>query len=204
MIFIKKKMNHRGGAINWGWTHTVSSVKSKYNRNNISFLRQWCKMSISVFWSRLWDESWNNIYMEMNRFFFFPEFELDRWLRNQHYEPQSEGLKMVSSLTRSIEWLSCLAAVQFYLLELLGDRNVLTASVFWEMMRAMNEIPSSVTCYLLSTLLSHGSMKKKKKQRFFKKWAALWEATKQCRGPKVAGRRGFFVRTSEAWAQRNI
>lgn len=72
-----------------------------------------------------------------------------------------KGLKMVSSLTRSIEWLSCLAAVQFYLLELLGDRNVLGASVFWEMMRAMNEIPSPVTCYLLSPLLSSRSMERK-------------------------------------------
>lgn len=63
---------------------------------------------------------------------------------------------MLSSLPRSMESLSRLAAVQFYLLELLGDRNILIAGVFWETMGPINEYPRSVT----STLLSHGSVRK--------------------------------------------
>lgn len=129
--------------------------------------------------------SQNNIYMEMN--IFFPSWiwtTADRRLQISTMRHKVKGLKMVSSLTRSIEWLSCLAAVQFYLLELLGDRNVLGGSVFWEMMRAMNEIPSSVTCYLLSPLLSCRSMERKaafKKREKRKKVSlrvvgALWKA----------------------------
>lgn len=113
--------------------------------------------------------SQNNIYME------WIWTTADRRLQISTMSHKVKGLKMVSSLTRTIEWLSCLAAVQFYLLELLGDRNVLGASVFWEMMRAMNEIPSSVTCYLLSPLLSRRSMERKAAfKKIKKKWKWVW------------------------------
>lgn len=69
-------------------------------------------------------------------------------------------LKMLPSLPRSMKWLSCSAAVQFYLQELLGDRSILITSIFWEM-GPINEFCRSVMYYQPSTLVSCGLMKEK-------------------------------------------
>lgn len=148
-----------------------------------------CKLVFFSLW--LWDVKTTFIWRWT---FLLPLWtSVKRRLQISRMRHKVKGLKTVSSLTRSIEWLSCLAAVQFYLLELLGDRNVLAASVFWEMMRAMNEISSPVTCYRCSPLLSSRSMgkkktafnEKKKRKKSLSVVGARWEAANKhlhCKG----------------------